>query len=57
MRGDICSHEDVRIALESFNPQMIINFAAESHVDRSIESPMTFVNTNIVGTANLLQGA
>ena len=38
-----------------FKPDVIINFAAESHVDRSIESPMEFIKTNVLGTAVILE--
>ncbi len=54
MKGDICSHIDVRNALESFKPNILINFAAESHVDRSIDGPLKFIETNVVGTSILL---
>ena len=37
-----------------FKPDVIVNFAAESHVDRSIDGPMEFIQTNVVGTLNLL---
>lgn len=52
---DICDHDNLREAILSFNPDLIINFAAESHVDRSIDNPQVFLNTNIIGTYNLLQ--
>ena len=54
VEGDICDKKLVNDTLFSFNPDYVVNFAAESHVDRSISSPMGFINTNIVGTANLL---
>ena len=57
VKGDICSENDVKIAFEKFNISDIIHLAAESHVDRSIEGPMDFVLTNVVGTVNLLQVA
>ena len=56
-RGDIVSVEDVREAFEKFGITDVIHLAAESHVDRSIEGPMDFVMTNVVGTVNLLQAA
>ena len=40
--------------LEKYNPDVIVNFAAESHVDRSIDGPVEFIQTNVVGTLNLL---
>ena len=57
VKGDICSEEDVTKVFEEFKISDIIHLAAESHVDRSIEGPMEFVMTNIVGTVNLLQHA
>lgn len=50
---DICSKE-IKNIFEKERPSYVINFAAESHVDNSINSPMPFVKTNVVGTANLL---
>ncbi len=57
VKGDICSNSDVKNAFEKFNITDVIHLAAESHVDRSIEGPMEFVLTNVVGTVNLLQVA
>jgi dTDP-glucose 4,6-dehydratase len=57
LKGDICDASFISKTLIDFNPDIIVHFAAESHVDRSINSPMTFVNTNIVGTATLLNAA
>ena len=54
IKGDICNQSTVRDILEKYNPDVIVHFAAESHVDRSIDGPVEFVNTNIVGTMNLL---
>lgn len=54
VHGDICDSEKVRETLASFQPDGIIHFAAESHVDRSIDGPMEFIQTNIVGTSVLL---
>ena len=54
IKGDICSLDNLKNAIYDFSPDIIVHFAAESHVDRSIDSPMNFINTNIVGTANLL---
>ena len=56
-KGDIVSAEDVRSVFEQFQISDVIHLAAESHVDRSIEGPMDFVMTNVVGTVNLLQAA
>ena len=51
---DICNRESIEKIILNYKPDAIIHFAAESHVDRSIDSPLKFVNTNILGTANLL---
>ena len=57
VKGDICDRElaDRLFAIYSFN--YVVNFAAESHVDRSIENPQLFLQTNILGTQNLLDAA
>jgi dTDP-glucose 4,6-dehydratase len=54
-KGDICSEEDLNSVFEMYEISDVIHLAAESHVDRSIEGPMEFVMTNVVGTVNLLQ--
>jgi dTDP-glucose 4,6-dehydratase len=51
---DICDGKSISNLIALFKPDAIVHFAAESHVDRSIENPMDFINTNILGTANLL---
>jgi dTDP-glucose 4,6-dehydratase len=56
-KGDIVSADDVKSAFEKYQITDVIHLAAESHVDRSIEGPMDFVMTNVVGTVNLLQTA
>lgn len=56
-KGDICSTSDVQLAFEKFNITHVIHLAAESHVDRSIEGPMQFAMTNVIGTLNLLEAA
>ena len=53
--GDIACQEDVVFALEEYKPDAVINFAAETHVDRSIHDPLPFITTNITGTQTLLQ--
>ncbi len=53
-KGDICSSEQVRQTLETFQPEAVVHFAAESHVDRSIDGPAEFIQTNIVGTSVML---
>ena len=52
---DICDSEAVSAQLADFKPDSIMHLAAESHVDRSIDGPSAFIETNIVGTANLLE--
>ena len=54
-RGDILDYEKVRNVVSKFNINIIVHFAAESHVDRSIFGPKEFVETNINGTFNLLE--
>ena len=51
---DICDRKAVYALFEEEKPDVVINFAAESHVDRSIESPEIFLQTNILGTAVLM---
>lgn len=51
---DICDREGVYKLFEEEHPDMVVNFAAESHVDRSIENPEIFLQTNIIGTATLM---
>jgi dTDP-glucose 4,6-dehydratase len=57
IRGDIGDSVLVSSLLKKYQPRAIINFAAESHVDRSIQGPAEFIQTNIVGTFNLLECA
>ncbi len=57
VRGDIANLELVSYLLEKYQPDGVINFAAESHVDRSILSPQDFIQTNIVGTFQLLEAS
>ena len=57
VNGDICDHELVEKAINKFKPNVIVHFAAESHVDRSIDNPIEFVNTNILSTSILLNVA
>ncbi|MBQ9492488.1 MAG: dTDP-glucose 4,6-dehydratase [Oscillibacter sp.] len=51
---DICDREGVRRLFAEERPDIVVNFAAESHVDRSIETPDVFLNTNILGTSTLI---
>lgn len=55
VRGDIADRGLVASLLKQYQPRAVINFAAESHVDRSIHGPADFIQTNIVGTFNLLE--
>lgn len=57
VKGDVVNQNDVKKAFDEYNITDVIHLAAESHVDRSIEGPMDFVMTNVVGTVNLLQNA
>lgn len=52
---DICDTAGVARIINDFQPDAIMHLAAESHVDRSIDDPLCFVRTNVIGTANLLQ--
>ena len=54
-QGDICDRTLVASLLQKHQPQAIVHFAAESHVDRSIHGPGEFVQTNVVGTFSLLE--
>lgn len=54
---DICDADGVAKLFADFQPDAIMHLAAESHVDRSIDDPLCFVRTNVLGTANLLQCA
>ncbi len=51
VKADICDRDAVYQLFEEEHPDMVVNFAAESHVDRSIEDPGIFLQTNIMGTA------
>jgi dTDP-glucose 4,6-dehydratase len=57
VKGDIGDAELVRSLLAEHRPQALLNFAAESHVDRSILGPDDFIQTNVVGTFRLLEAA
>ena len=54
IEGDIANKDIVKKLINNAQPNYILNFAAESHVDRSIECPEDFINTNILGTFNLI---
>jgi dTDP-glucose 4,6-dehydratase len=55
VKGDIGNRKLVSKLLADYQPRTVVNFAAESHVDRSIHGPSEFIQTNVVGTLNLLQ--
>jgi dTDP-glucose 4,6-dehydratase len=57
VKGDIGDGALVRRLLDQHRPEAIVNFAAESHVDRSIDGPADFVRTNLIGTFTLLEAA
>jgi dTDP-glucose 4,6-dehydratase len=57
VRGDIADRELVAALLAEHRPRAIVHFAAESHVDRSIDAPAGFISTNVVGTFSLLEAA
>jgi dTDP-glucose 4,6-dehydratase len=57
VQGDIGDAALVQKLFDRYRPEGVVNFAAESHVDRSIDGPAAFVQTNVVGTLNLLQCA
>src|SRR3546814_7887486 len=57
LRADICNPAAMAQAITDFRPDAIMHLAAESHVDRSIDGPATFIETNIVGTFGLLEAA
>ncbi len=54
-RVDICDLNELSKIFHQYHPDAVMHLAAESHVDRSIENPMEFINTNIIGTFNLLE--
>ncbi len=57
VKADITDLEEIRSVFANHNPDVVIHLAAESHVDRSIEDPLVFVKTNLMGTATMLQVA
>jgi dTDP-glucose 4,6-dehydratase len=54
-QADICNASEIRIVLNKHQPDIVMHLAAESHVDRSIDGPSEFIQTNIVGTYMLLE--
>lgn len=57
VKGDICDENFVNSLFDKYDFSGVIHFAAESHVDNSIKGPRAFINTNLVGTFNLLEAA
>jgi dTDP-glucose 4,6-dehydratase len=57
VQADICDGPALRRMFEQHRPRYVINLAAETHVDRSIDAPAAFISTNVVGTFTLLQEA
>src|ERR1700733_13053487 len=57
VRADICDPQAARAALQRFRPHWVMNLAAESHVDRSIDAPAAFIETNLVGSYVMLQAS
>lgn len=57
LHADICDKVAMTKAFDDFEPDIVMHLAAESHVDRSIDGPMDFIQTNIIGTYNLLEVA
>jgi dTDP-glucose 4,6-dehydratase len=56
-RVDICNHHEVERVFREYHPHAVMHLAAESHVDRSIDGPAAFIETNVVGTYTLLETA
>ena len=54
---DICDKQEIERVFETYKPDIVVNFAAESHVDRSIEDPGIFLRTNILGTQVLMDAS
>lgn len=57
VKGNICDEQAVNRVMNEIDPDFVVNFAAESHVDRSIENPRSFIETNVLGTHTLLEAA
>ena len=56
-KADICDLKKIREIFNKYKPDSVMHLAAESHVDRSIESASDFINTNIIGTYNMLEAS
>jgi dTDP-glucose 4,6-dehydratase len=57
VRGDVINQAELESLLGCWQPEAVVNFAAETHVDRSIDGPRNFLQTNVVGTFELLEAA
>ena len=57
VQGDICDTSTLERVFVEYEPEVVVNFAAETHVDRSIKDPLSFVKTNVEGVAVLLEAA
>lgn len=57
IKGDICNRDLISYVFRKYRPDFVINFAAESHVDRSIANPSVFGETNMLGTLTMLESA
>ena len=57
VKGNILDKKKIKGIFKKYKPDMVINFAAETHVDRSIDEPKNFINTNILGVFNLLNNS
>ena len=57
LQADICDAPTIQKAIDEYKPEIILHLAAESHVDRSIDGPSAFIQTNLVGTYTMLDAA
>ena len=57
VKADICDKDAIRAVFQKYDVDRVVHFAAESHVDRSIRNPEVFVQTNVLGTAVMLNSA
>ena len=57
VQGDVCDYENMKAVFIDFQPNIVMHLAAESHVDRSIDGPAGFIQSNIIGTYTLLEVA
>ena len=57
INADLCNNKEIETIVDQIKPNLIMHLAAESHVDRSIRNPKTFIESNIIGTFNLLEAS